>query len=431
MKENKLMMIGLQPEYNYPGDYNQWKHNNTYYASNHGASLIARSIIKEFDAEPVTLDRSPDELNSEYDACIIAFATHITSFRDVSPYTEFIKKLDMPVYLFSAGVSDYSPNVKSVSDLHPSLIALLRVVSERSSMIGVRGTFTASLLLKAGFRNVYPVGCPTLYSTLKPELPIQKKEGYSNPTFVFHRTACENLWPLFQDVRILGQDFLDEVTFTDNLNTDEVLLAYERKQYLKFDKGEQFMAELKQKGVFVKTFDEWFGLVGQSDFVFGPRLHGCIAALIQGIPAVMLARDLRVKEIADFFDIPFLTYKEAESARSIESLYDKADYSRFEGTYKQRYTNFVSFVETLGLKHNFNVSQPVGDFGLKPADHNNYVILNQEMYNALQSRLADLEAWKKETEPRVEMAEKAAKKLARIQKRFPLLGKSVSGNKRK
>lgn len=425
------MMIGLQPEYNYPGDYIQWQGNNTYYASNHGASLIARSIMKEFDAEPVALDRSPEELNNEYDACIIAFATHVTSGRDVSQYTSFIQRLDMPVYLFSAGVSDYSPDVMAVSDLHPSLIELLKVVSERSSMIGVRGTFTASLLLKAGFRNVFPVGCPTVYSTLQPELRIHKKDEFTNPTFVYHRTACKNLWPLFKSVRILGQDFLDEVIFTDNLSKDEVLLNYEKSQYLKFDGGEQIMHELRNRGVFVKTFSEWFEIVGKSDFVFGPRLHGCVAALIQGIPAVMLARDLRVKEIAGFYDIPFLTYKEAGTVAKLESLHEKADYSRFEDTYKQRYSNFVSFVETLGLKHNFNVSHPVSDFGLKPADHNNYVILNQEMYKALQSRLEDLEAWKRETTPRLEMAEKAAKKLARIQKRFPLLGKAVGGKKKK
>ncbi|HLT71717.1 MAG TPA: hypothetical protein VKZ75_03665, partial [Cyclobacteriaceae bacterium] len=49
----KVMVIGLSPVYNYPGDLDKWSSENTRFASNHGASLISRTLMKMFDADYV------------------------------------------------------------------------------------------------------------------------------------------------------------------------------------------------------------------------------------------------------------------------------------------------------------------------------------------------------------------------------------------
>lgn len=353
------MIIGLGPEYNYPNKVELWRAENTRYASNHGASLISRALLKQFNGEHVetTEFNKIDELNEKFDQCIIAFATHVTSWRDVSVYTNFIEKLKIPVYAFSLGVQDYSGSATSITKIHPSLKRLLEIVSERSKLLGTRGHYTASILYKNGFKNVVPIGCPTMYWNLNRDLKIDKSKSFNNPAVVYHRTIAGNEgFHLLKAVPLVGQDFLDEVVFTSNLQNDGSLLQNEIKAYKKQGNYNEIMDCIKNNGVFHYTFQEWFDYLKTRDFVIGPRLHGCIGSLIQGIPAVMFARDLRVQEIAQFFNIPYLKYEELQLKSSIQQIYDEADFDSFNKTYKLRYDNYVNFLNENKLEHNLENS---------------------------------------------------------------------------
>ncbi len=340
----KVMVIGLGPDYNYPEKFDKWSVENTRYASNHGASLISRTLLKMFDADFIDDFSRVEEYKKQYELCILAFATHITDWRDVSMYTDFVEKLDIPVAAFSLGIQDYTINAGNVGPLHPSLTRLLKRVSSTTRYIGVRGFHTASLLYKEGFSNVIPIGCPTLFNNLDPNLKITKKEPPTRPLNVFHSSFSDVSKSLISNISLLGQDFLDEAVFTDNLKED---IAFVRSQIRKFNKckyGDVALESIQKSGEFVYSFDEWFHRIGKADFVFGPRLHGCIAALIQGIPAVMIARDTRVKEIADFFKIPMLTYEQARD-KTLEDLWAFADFSDFNGLYARRYHNFITLLK--------------------------------------------------------------------------------------
>lgn len=343
----KVLVIGLEPEYNYPGDVRLWGQNNTKYASNHGASLISRTLIKMFDADYASDIENPDKYLGKYELCIIAFATHATDWRDVTLYADFIEKLNIPTALFSLGIQDYAPESGHVNRLHSSLIRILNHVTRTTKYIGVRGFHTAGLLYKEGYNNVIPIGCPTLYNGMKRNLLIEKHSKFSTPINVFHRTIAELSSKLTDNITLLGQDFLDEVIFTENFPND-VLKAEEIKNFQKLKNGNSTLENIKKNGVFFKTFDEWFGKIGSSDFVFGPRLHGCISGLIQGIPSLMLARDIRVNEIADFFKIPKVSYKKYQE-ESLEELYDKIDFTAFNQLYPKRYDNFTSFLTNAGI----------------------------------------------------------------------------------
>jgi len=89
----------------------------------------------------------------------------------------------------------------------------------------------------------------------------------------------------------------------------------------------------------------------------GARLHGCIAGLINKIPSVLFARDLRIREIAEFFEIPVFSYEELEHKRSIEQLFNEVDFDGFNSTYRIRYDNFLDFLDLNGLKHNIGDCQ--------------------------------------------------------------------------
>lgn len=347
---SRTIIIGLHPEYNYPGDFKKWGKENTKYASNFGACLISQSIAKITGGEFVSDFSDLPSLKNKYDQCVVALATHITSWRDMSYYTDIIKKLDMPTFAFSLGIQDYAKKVSDVKSLHPSLIEFLQEVSKRSKYIGVRGHYTASLLYRFGFENVVPIGCPTLFNPGDENLQVHKKEAFSAPLVVFHRTIAPHIQSFISNIDLLGQDFLDEAVFTNNFPDDTELKNIELKHFKNQDNWEHTLSAIKNNGIFPGSFNEWFKIIANHDFVLGPRLHGCISAIIQGVPSIMIARDLRVKEIAEYFEIPYL-FRHEINKLSLEDLYKKADFQAFNELYPRRYNNFIQFLNENGVKH--------------------------------------------------------------------------------
>ena len=55
----------------------------------------------------------------------------------------------------------------------------------------------------------------------------------------------------------------------------------------------------------------WIDDLRDFDFSFGTRIHGTIAALLAGTPAVVLAHDSRTLELARYFDIPHRLMRDA------------------------------------------------------------------------------------------------------------------------
>ena len=69
----KTMIIGLSPEYNYPGSFEKWSSNNTYYASNHGASYICRALLRQFYADYIDDFSDIPALRNQYVCACLLF----------------------------------------------------------------------------------------------------------------------------------------------------------------------------------------------------------------------------------------------------------------------------------------------------------------------------------------------------------------------
>ena len=407
--KKKTMIIGLGPEYNYPGSADMWNKENTRYASNHGASLISRALIKQLNGDYIDDFKNPEDLSKKYNSCVIAFATHVTESRDVSVYTDFIDKLTIPVHIFSLGIQDYVKDGERDFKIHPSMKRLLEIVAERSKYIGVRGNYTASILYKNGFKNVRPVGCPTLFWGLTPELRINNPTEIKKPLFVFHRTMLKRGYSLVKDIKWVGQDFLDEAIFKNNPFDDNKLYDYEMGEYEKFTNTKEILEKVKNDSIFPPDFNTWFNLISTSDFVLGPRLHGCIAAIIQGIPAVMIARDLRVQEMAEMFAIPYIKYNDL-GRFSLEKIINEADYSEFNKLYSRRYRNYVSILNSNNLSHNLlNNGDELFDYQSIDMDMIQRIIYNDHIVN----------------KDRIDGMSTIIEVLKRLKERYPLLTRVI------
>ena len=410
----KSMVIGLGPEYNYNvEDHSIWSSNNTKYASNHGASLISRTLIEFFKADYIDDFSNIKTFKKEYDLCIISFATHITDWRDVSRYTKFVKALGIKTIAFSLGIQDYSEASSKVNSIHSSLKELLDYVIASSGFCGVRGPNTASVLIKVGYKpeNIIRLGCPTLFRPLDRNLKITKSRTFNKPLIVYHRTMADLNQNLIGAAPLLGQDFLDEVVFSNRIGKENELKKIEIDNYSKHKNGGFALGKVAENGVFYRTFDEWFDEIKNYDFVLGPRLHGCIAALIQGIPAVMIARDIRVQEIAEFYKIPYIKYEDVGD-KTLEEIYELANFDDFNKLYEFRFDNFIKLMDDLKVTEHLSFKKDIPkDYWFNEADINaNISIFFSELKDVSQ-RLGKLEVLSKENEKKINKVLKTINKL--------------------
>ena len=363
------MIIGIPPFYIFPGSIEKWGADTTYYAANMGASLITQALIRQLSAEyvditQINIDDSNviSEYRNKFDVCVLALATHIHPNRDVSLYASFLETLQIKTIVLSAGISDYDQGVLGNYQIHSSMKRILDLASETSEWIGVRGHYTASVLRRHGYKNVVPIGCPSLFWSLEGAIHIEKMQ-MNNPLVAFHRLLAIKHSDKIRDLPLLGQDWQDQPLFTKTLENETELLKYIDEIY--GENGEAIRAAvygmIKNNGKFFFDFSEWFDYIGRHDFIIGGRLHGTIAGLIQNIPAVLVIRDLRTKEMAEFFDIPAIELSDLKDT-SIRDVFERIDYSKFHLAYSLRRSNYIHFLNENGLVHNFKDKSQVDEF---------------------------------------------------------------------
>ena len=97
-------------------------------------------------------------------------------------------------------------------------------------------------------------------------------------------------------------------------------------------------------------------------FSLGTRIHGNIMAVLSGIPALIVNVDSRVKEMAEFYDIPNIEYcdviKQIDKKEDLYKLYEKTDYTEFNQEYKEKYNAFNDFMIKKGIVKNMNTDNP-------------------------------------------------------------------------
>ncbi|MGH7336057.1 MAG: polysaccharide pyruvyl transferase family protein, partial [Myxococcota bacterium] len=344
----RTMVIGLPPDYRYPGTLAAWYSDTTRYAANLGACLITNALLRQLDADYVERFDDAAELRARYDTCVLALATHLHPSRDIGWIADVVERLDLKTIVLSAGIPDYDAELASDFRLHSSVRRVLEIASSGSNWLGVRGHYSAMALRRAGFANVVPIGCPTLYWGLRENLEIHTKASCENPIVTYHLTLGRALGSALGGLPLLGQDFQDHAAFTDDLAADRELQNWLRSQFADEETFATVQSIARANGTFLRTFDDWFTYVGRHDFVTGPRLHGCIAGLVQGIPAVMAPRDLRVRELVEFYGLPTTSY-EALGRGNLAAIYRAADFSRFTDLYPRRYRSFVAFLRENGV----------------------------------------------------------------------------------
>lgn len=304
---------------------------------NTGNIVYWESIIRLFN--PDIIPYVENAKFADYDAVIITDLCWIRENVDYDYIESYIDKYDIPFIPMSIGLqnSNFNPNFK----LSDQLVRMLNKM-QRKAVLGVRGKYTASILIKHGITNIAVIGCPSMYYWNNRNLKIEDNNKPIN--------VCCNF-----------------KSFGEKLNSKEVsILEYFAKHNFMFveqTKGEiefhhvpskidlqSIKKYLDQNTLLDFNYRSWCDRLKDYNFSLGFRFHGNVLPLQQNIKSLFITIDSRTQEMIDLFHLPHIKKEDFNINKSIEYYFNLADYNDFNANYPKMYDTFTKFVSDNNLE---------------------------------------------------------------------------------
>ena len=335
---------------------------------------IFRALMTDEDVEIVPTNYlvsklDVDEINENYDCFVIPLADALrNSFADeMKRMTALINKLTIPCYLIGIGVRapyDYK-SWGLAFDQDEVAYNFFKAVLNKSAMVGLRGEITADYVKKLGFVpevDFTVIGCPSFYTygenlNLKP-LNIDKDS----------KIAVNNTVMTKKNV----QDFLNKITaeFPNHYyypqRVNELNTLYMGYDYHFNRKSEGYPSTIHHPlytndRVNIHTnIYSWMRELRTMDLSIGPRLHGNVAALLAGTPALWIVHDARMMQLSKYHSLPNVFMKDVDENYSIEQLISKVDYKAFFDNHSKNFRHYIDFLDKNEINHIFkNYESPV------------------------------------------------------------------------
>jgi hypothetical protein len=113
---------------------------------------------------------------------------------------------------------------------------------------------------------------------------------------------------------------------------------------------EAFVQAVREHMTCYSNVESWFANMKHFDFVTGSRFHGCLIALLAGVPAQMFSHDARTREMCELMSIPHVDISNFGDV-DIHQLHDSFDPAPLQNAYRYLYQNYIHFLEENGLEH--------------------------------------------------------------------------------
>lgn len=323
-------------------------------------------IVDSLETESPRINRQYIErINEEFDLFVLPLAN---AFRpQFLPWLErlshVIEQLKIPVVVVGVGAQlNFSGDYSGVSEsTKRSVRRFMSAVLDRSARVGVRGEITQSFLEHLGFgeQHVSVIGCPSMYD-LGTDLRVDKNgAGLSRGD----RLAI-NITPSVQGMGTV----LEKVTqtyprsvYVPQEHRELALLLWGQRVTGKVDSG--VPADIdhplyrEDRIRFFLDPAQWRSYLQQSRFAFGNRIHGNIAALTAGTPAVLLSHDSRTLELAEYHGIPFKPVPKDPSDIDPAELFEWAEFTSLNSRVAENFDRYVQFLQENSVPNIFQPGQ--------------------------------------------------------------------------
>jgi len=321
-------------------------------------------VIREFSQANV------DRANAEYDYVFLRGSNYIHGQMPWPAGTEqVLSKLKIPVIAFGVGAQAPATGRMQLSD---ESRRIWQMIADKSTTIGVRGSYTAEVLWDIGIKNTRIVGCPTAFRNRDPELRIDlpaldtiRKVGvtmrrevsgaYSPDVQTYlevHREFVKAMSRRFETTLMMqGEVEEKKLLWGTEEQKAEGWHALEANGWLKDWYFDDEMRDLYRSRLWYSdVVAEWEAMVRSKDLVLGYRLHGNLMALSNAVPSVYFSYDSRTKEFAETFQIPCYDVYSGKPF-SLEDYWDQSLFERFNRTYYARYRDMREFLDENYIPH--------------------------------------------------------------------------------
>jgi hypothetical protein len=336
-------------------------------------NLLFLHALKQHIPEAVAAPNN-EAFMDDTDVAVLALANFINPHAKMASATQILRESRVSrIILVSCGAQ--AASYDDQFDLRPDTRDFLSLVTERSTSIGVRGVYTAELLLRNGIKNIRIIGCPSLYisgaepprirTIPKPQkiaigVTLSEQFGDKIKDLYAFAMRAEATYVLQSEEPLLGL-FTDQPT-TRHRERLDLFLKYRCPPGAERD---HFAEWLRAHAKMFFDVGEWIDHMREYDLYISGRIHGTVAALHAGCPALTLVQDSRTRELCEYFHLPFIDLWSFDGSLPPEHYAALVDYTNFYATYPSRLAEYLAFMAENGI----SVSSLAGGAQTKISEH--------------------------------------------------------------
>ena len=306
------------------------------------------------------------ERYKSYDYIILRASNFVHNEMDWQGALNLLEKVQLPIYALGVGGQSAGSGKYLLTGNN---LKFWKTVSDRSKVVGVRGTFTANILYDNGIKNVEIVGCPSILRSRNRDLSIVKPDVVKSVAFSIRREVNSSYSENPRKYLEIQRQFLLAVhskfktTVTIHGEAEEKAFYY--RNHLLMDKArEVFLKEgwwtaeteksmediYREKLFFFLKVEDYDDFIKSQDFALGYRVHGILPALANGIPGVIVKYDSRSSELADTHAIPSIVLDKTDDI-DVDRLLSEVSFDEFNSIYALRYDKMKFVLEQNGIPH--------------------------------------------------------------------------------
>ena len=404
-----LIRAGFNPTQLYtPKDY--LLSSRSIIGNNNGNLLYAYGVMNAIKTEeveygflyevdrPALTDIEISFINENYDAFIIPMADAFRPqyIQQLKWYTNLIHKLSIPVIIIGIGMqASYEPDLGASYIFDTSVYDFVSAVLDHSSLIGLRGEITGSYLNKLGFKedlHYTPIGCPSLYTYGDSYVnrPAPSIDALENGRLLFNANAYQHEFGseindfILNSIRFMNNHIMiQQITYEFyDLYIDKYLIG--NKSYINKILEKHEYEKLKKENS-VKYFldaPSWIDYCRRFTLFIGNRFHGCVAAILSGIPYVFIPFNARTREMVEFHHLTHINHQELKVGQSIVDNVEKLYFNSLEKQHHHNFEHYLAFLNKNGLESIFSKKKSY-KFGESPLEKKVCLSSPFDCYNSL------------------------------------------------
>ncbi len=278
--------------------------------------------------------------------------------------TSLIERLKIPCVVLGVGIQAGKPEqLEQGFAYDESVNRFVRAVLDKSAMLGVRGGMTARYLTHLGFReeeHFTRIGCPSMF-LMGEDLPkTARMDGLNRDSKVCVNGKLESSMAIHALLNECCKELPNYWYLPQRIEEIWMMYAGMPIPYRKVNYAPEYFPARhshrmirEHRSVAFLSVPAWLDFMRDKDFSYGCNIHGNIAAYLAGVPGLVVARDLRVAELAEYFEIPAIGQDAVAGGVSILDAYEKADFTRVQANHGLRFRHYVDFLNANGLDHIF------------------------------------------------------------------------------